>query len=191
MLCACLSFLILKIKNIVKTIRQLRNQLDFYPSEVASSVKYFRKNNIDWNVYLETRGMNLQRDYCWTLTQKRELINSVLIGRHIPHCAIINTISKSNDKEDLFLIIDGKQRLSTLFDFVDDKFTLIIDEKEYLFSELPSDYQSAINGYYFRYYVVNEEWDNRITDEQKITWFKFINYAGTPQDIEHLQRLSF
>ena len=190
-LCACLSFLILKIKNIVKTIRQLRNQLDFYPSEVASSVKYFRKNNIDWNVYLETRGMNLQRDYCWTLTQKRELINSVLIGRHIPHCAIINTISKSNDKEDLFLIIDGKQRLSTLFDFVDDKFTLIIDEKEYLFSELPSDYQSAINCYYFRYYVVNEEWDNRITDEQKITWFKFINYAGTPQDIEHLQRLSF
>ena len=168
--------------------------LDLYKSFQLSTVKkikYFRKNNIDWNVYLETRGMNLQRDYCWTLTQKRELINSVLIGRHIPHCAIINTISKSNDREDLFLIIDGKQRLSTMFDFVDDKFTLIIDEKEYLFSELPSDYKLAINGYYFRYYVVNEEWNNRITDEQKITWFKFINYAGTPQDIEHLQRLSF
>ena len=59
----------------MKTIRQLRNQLDFYPNEVASSIKYFRKNNIDWNVYLETKGMNLQRDYCWTLTQKRELIN--------------------------------------------------------------------------------------------------------------------
>jgi len=175
----------------MKTIRQLRNQLDFYPNEVASSIKYFRKNKIDWDVYLEKIGMNLQRDYCWTLTQKRELINSVLIGRHIPHCAIINTISKSNDREDLFLIIDGKQRLSTLFDFVDDKFTLTIDEKEYLFSELPSDYQLAINCYYFRYYVVNEEWDNRITDEQKITWFKFINYAGTPQDIEHLKRLSF
>jgi hypothetical protein len=87
------------------------------------------------------------------------------------------------------LVIDGKQRLSTLFDFTDDKFTLEIDGKEYLFSELPDDYQGGINRFYFRYYVVNEPWDDRITDEQKIRWFKLINFAGTPQDSEHLKGL--
>jgi uncharacterized protein with ParB-like and HNH nuclease domain len=173
----------------MKTIAQLRDQLDFYPQEISSSVKYFRKNNIDWDVHLESIGKNLQRDFVWSIEQKRELINSILIGRHIPHCAVINTIDKNDDHKDLYLIIDGKQRLSTMFDFVDDKFTFVIDDTEYLFSELPADYQQAIMHYHFRYYVVNEPWEKRITDEQKITWFKFINFAGTPQDKEHLDSL--
>jgi hypothetical protein len=172
----------------MKTLKELRNR-DFQIQEVASSIKYFKANNIDWDVYLPTKGKNLQRDYVWTLEQKRELIWSVLLERHIPHVALINTIDRENPMKDLCLVIDGKQRLSTLFDFTDDKFTLEIDGKEYLFSELPDDYQGGINRFYFRYYVVNEPWDDRITDEQKIRWFKLINFAGTPQDSEHLKGL--
>ena len=172
----------------MKTRRELRN-IDLKIGEVCSSIKYFKQNNIDWDVYLPTRGKNLQRDFVWTLSQKRELIWSVLIGRHIPHVALINTIDKENEGQDLWLVIDGKQRLSTLIYFTDDKFTLDVDGVEYLFSELPQDYQQAINHFYFRYYVVNEDWDNRITDEQKIQWFKFINFSGTPQDEQHLNSL--
>ena len=172
----------------MKTIKELRN-IDLEIEEVCSSVKYFKQNDIDWDVYLPTKGKNLQRGFVWTLEQKRELIWSVLIGRHIPHIAMINTINKQNESKDLWLVIDGKQRLSTLFHFTEDKFTLSIDGKEYLFSDLPKDYQQEINNFYFRYYVVNEQWDKRITDEQKISWFKFINYAGTPQDVEHLRSL--
>lgn len=172
----------------MKTIKELRN-IGLKVEEACSSVKYFKQLNIDWDVFLETRGKNLQRDFVWDLNQKRELIWSVLIGRHIPHMALINTIDKNDEKQDLWLVIDGKQRFSTLFNFTEDKFTLLIDDKEYLFSELPKDYQQAIEHFYFRYYVINEPWENRITDEQKIKWFKFINYAGTPQDIEHLNNL--
>lgn len=28
------------------------------------------------------------------------------------------------------------------------------------------------------------------TDEDKINWFRYINFAGTPQDAEHLRSLS-
>jgi len=174
----------------MKSIKELRNLIDFYPQEVVSSIKYFKQNRIDWNVYLPSKDINLQRDFVWTIDQKRELINSILIGRHIPHCAIINTIDKEDDQKDLYLIIDGKQRLSTMFDFVDNKFTIVIDDTEFFFDQLPIDYQQAINNFYFRYYVINEPWENRITDKQKINWFKFINYAGTPQDKEHLSLLS-
>lgn len=70
-----------------------------------------------------------------------------------------------------------------------DKFTIEIENKEYLFSELPKDYQNSITHYHFRYYVVNEDWNIKITDEQKIAWFKLINFAGTPQDAIHLKSL--
>jgi hypothetical protein len=77
----------------MKTIKELRN-IGLKVEEACSSVKYFKQLNIDWDVFLETRGKNLQRDFVWDLNQKRELIWSVLIGRHIPHMALINTIDE-------------------------------------------------------------------------------------------------
>jgi uncharacterized protein with ParB-like and HNH nuclease domain len=173
----------------MKTIKELRSGFNLYPQENASTIRFFKTQNIDWNVYLPTKGKNLQRDFVWSLKQKRELIWSVLIGRHIPHCAMINILDKNDNYKDIYLIIDGKQRLSTIFDFVDNKFTIEIDNLEYLFSELPDDYQTIINNFYFKYYLINEEFDNPITDDQKIAWFKFINFAGTPQDTIHLKTL--
>ena len=107
----------------MKTIRELRLIIDFNPSELSSQLKYFTKQNIDWDVYLPTRGKNLQRGYVWALEQKRELINSMIIGRHIPHCAIVNIVDPKNDHKDILQVIDGKQRLSAMVDFYDNKFT--------------------------------------------------------------------
>lgn len=173
----------------LKPLRDIQINFDLFPQEQSSGIKYFKKLNIDWDVYLPSRGKNLQRELVWTIEQKRELIWSVLLHRHIPHCAIINTIDKENEGKDIYLIIDGKQRLSTIFDFMDDKFTIVLEDQEFLFSELPADYQRAINLYHFRYYIINEPWEKRITDDQKIAWFKFINFAGTPQDKEHIKSL--
>lgn len=173
----------------MKKLLDIKLNFDLRPQECSGQIKYFKRFDIDWDVYLPTRKRNLQRGFVWNLQQKRELIWSVLLGRHIPHCAFINTINKQDEKKDLYLIIDGKQRLSTIFDFIDNKFTIEIEGCEYLFSELPEDYQQAINYYHFRYYVINEPLDNRITDDQKIVWFKFINFAGTQQDIMHLNSL--
>ncbi len=170
----------------MKPLKHYRIDLDLKINPISSSIKYFKKLNIDFDVYLPTYGCNLQRDFVWSLEQKRELIWSILVGRHIPHLAFINSIGKNN--EDLYLVIDGKQRLSAIFDFVDDKFSIVIDGEEFLHSQLPKDYVDEINRFYFGYYVCNEPWDNRITDDQKVAWFKFINFAGTPQDIEHLKK---
>lgn len=167
----------------MKSIRELRGTLRFNQQEINSFVKFFKNENIDWNVYLPTKGKNLQRDFVWTLDQKREIIWSILIKRNIPRMAIINTIDQ------VYQIIDGKQRLSSIFDFTNDLFTLLIDGEGYLFSELPVDYQNVISGYAFPYYIVNEEANDPITDEDKINWFRFINFAGTPQDKEHMDSL--
>lgn len=174
----------------MKSIIELRSLMDFYPHELSSQLKYFSKHYIDWNVYLPTKCINLQRDFVWSLEQKRELINSILIGRHIPHLAIINIVDRRCGTKDILQIIDGKQRLSSMIDFYENKFTIELENKEYFFNDLPNDYQLAISHYHFRYYVVNEPYETQITDEQKINWFKFINFAGTPQEKSHLELLN-
>jgi hypothetical protein len=121
--------------------------------------------------------------------QKRELIWSVLMNRHIPRMALLNVVSAKNDTNGTYQVIDGKQRLSAMIDFYKGKYDLIIDDKSYFFNELPDDYQRVIAGYMIPYYIANEDYGNSFTDEDKINWFRYINFAGSPQDAEHLKGL--
>jgi hypothetical protein len=174
----------------MKTIRELRTVLRFHPQEINSSIKYFAENcNIDFDVYLPTRGINLQRNFVWNAHQKRELIWSVLMNRHIPRMAMVNIVSEKSDTNGTYQIIDGKQRLSAMIGFYRGRFDLIIDGEGYYYSDLPEDYQRVIAGFMFPYYIVNEDYGNKLTDDDKISWFKYINFAGTPQDYEHLLNL--
>ena len=172
----------------MKTITELREVLPFRPHEINSAVKYFATCvNIDWDVYLPQKGMNLQRGFVWDITQKREIIWSILMMRNIPRMAMVNVIGA--DGEDIYQIIDGKQRLSSMIGFFNGEFTLEIDQKEYYYSDLPLSYQQVIAGYMFPYYIVNEDYDHKMPDDEKITWFKFINCAGTYQDKKHIKQL--
>lgn len=174
----------------MKSISELRTVLKFHPQEINSSIKFFAENcNIDFDVYLPTKGINLQRDYVWTIEQKRELIWSVLMNRHIPRMAILNVVSEKEDLKGTYQVIDGKQRLSSMIDFYKGNYDLIIDEKSYYFKDLPEDYKRVISGFMFPYYIVNEDYGNTFTDEDKINWFRYINFAGTIQDAEHFKKL--
>lgn len=174
----------------MKTIRELRTVLRFQPQEVNSWLKFMTEKNIDFEVYLPTKNKNLQRDFVWDILQKRELIWSILMNRHIPRMAMINIITEDTGTDGVYQVIDGKQRLSTMIDFYNNKFHLEIDNKFYLYIDLPEDYQRVIAFYAIPYLVVNEDYGNKITDNDKINWFKYINFAGTPQDVEHLRELS-
>ena len=164
----------------MKTIKELRTVLKFHPQEINSSIKFFAENcDIDFDVYLPTKKMNLQRDYVW----------SVLMNRHIPRMAMLNITNDSKDTRGTYQVIDGKQRLSAMIDFYKGKFDLIIDDKSYFFDKLPEDYQRVIAGYMFPYYIVNEDFGNTFSDDDKISWFRYINFAGTPMDSAHINNL--
>lgn len=174
----------------MKTIRELRTTLKFNPQEINSSIKYFADDCIiDFDVYLPSKGKNLQRDYVWSIHQKQELIWSILMNRHIPRMSMLNVVSELSDTKGTYQVIDGKQRLSAMIGFYRNAFHLEIDGGLYLFTDLPNDYQRVIAGYMFPYYIVNEDYGNKFTDEDKISWFRYINFAGTPQDTEHLKGL--
>jgi hypothetical protein len=168
----------------MKSIREYQDQMRISPKESASFLNYLHKQKFDFDVYLPSIGQNLQRPLVWTLEQKRELINSIILNKHIPHLSIIHRT------DDIMEVIDGKQRLSSIFEFLDGGFSVCIDEIMYTFQELPEDYQRFITrGKAIRYYLVNECDEDSITDQDKIQWFAFINFAGTPQDKEHMKNL--
>lgn len=138
----------------------------------------------DFDIFLPKYGINLQRPYVWTLFQQQELIWSCILGRAIPPVVVIVHEHKCYE------VIDGKQRILTLKRFLNNEFPIIIDGEEYFYKDLDKDikYQiSARNSLIGQIYWSYD--DEPITDDQKIALFNFYNFAGTPQDEEHRDKL--
>ncbi len=146
---------------------------------------------IDYDVYLPSKKMNLQRPLCWTLEQKRELIRSVIKGCDIQDFSVILYIDDLDrvKRTTTYKIVDGKQRLSTLIGFCRNEFTLDADGEEYLYSELPKEIKEVIDNFNILFNQTYEYPDDLIPDEVKINWFEMINFMGTPQDTQHLKKL--
>lgn len=169
----------------MKSLKELHTVLDFYPHQLNSHLGQFARHaKIDFDVFLPSKGFNLQRGFVWTIEQKRELIWSMFMRRYIPRMAFVFTI------DDVYKVIDGKQRLSSMLDYYNNKFSITYEGKEYFFDDLPTEHQRHLEMFAFAYDVYNEEYGKPLKDYQLIEWFRFINFAGTPQDSEHLNKLS-
>lgn len=152
--------------------------------------------DIDWDVLL-SNGKPLQRDFCWTPEQKSELIISILKKIPIPPFSFI--ISGKDDKT--LRIIDGKQRLSTLLDFYNGLISFHYEDRNYFYKDLDKEAQFEFEFFDIMasvaYEPFVENFQLRMTekcvpfnDEDVIEWFKLINFAGTPQNKEHLNYLN-
>jgi hypothetical protein len=155
---------------------------------IKSILNLERNIIIDWDVYLPTKGMNLQRPLVWTLEQKQELVYSIFKGLQLPPISLIQY--NGEDGNTVYKIIDGKQRLSTILSFVKNEFPIIWLGEEYYFDEL----DNSIKGEFLHHGTLRsnigyEYPDQLISDDDKIAWFHMINFAGTPQDKEHLDKL--
>ena len=153
---------------------------------------HFRKwYNVDMNIYLEKYDYNLQRPFVWTLHQQQELIWSIFMGRPIPPFVFIHHAnSRMDDNESAIIqIIDGKQRLTTIFRYMDNEFPIIVDGEEVFFKDLDKRAQHRIDFFDMRAQIYYSYKENPITDDEKIIIFNHYNFAGTPQEEEHKNKL--
>lgn len=89
-----------------------------------------------------------RKDNIWERKRQSTLIHSLLVGYPIP------SLFASKD-ESVYHFLDGKQRLTSVFDFIEDQFALHIstpdvhgfDVAEMTFSELPDKMQEQILNY--------------------------------------------
>lgn len=117
---------------------------------------------------------SFQREDVWKLKQKAELIESVLMGLPLP------IFYFNQDKYGNLIVIDGRQRLTALFEYMDGKFSLnkLNILKEYSqtkFSNLPPIMQNKIEDYQIVAHVILPPTPDRI----KFDIFDRVNRAGT------------
>lgn len=117
-----------------------------------------------------------QRGLVWTLEDKVNLIDSMFNKIDIGKFVFVEDSSYILPDE----ILDGKQRLTTIIDFYEDRF----EYKGYKFSDLSFDNQQFIKNY-----PVNVARLRNLTDKQKIETFIRLNTMGKIIDKDHLEEI--
>ncbi len=117
---------------------------------------------------------DFQRKSVWSLQQKRELIESVIMGLPLP------IFYFNEDKKGRLVVVDGRQRLTALFEFISNSFSLdklkILDEfNKKKFKDLDPTIQSKIEDYQIMAHVIKPPTPDRI----KFDIFDRVNRAGT------------
>src|SRR5215471_21057116 len=87
-------------------------------------------------VYSERQEIELEPDYqriggIWTREKRELLLDSLLNGFDVPKLYFHEFVppKQKGSRKYRYAIIDGKQRLQTIWDFIDDKITLADDFK--------------------------------------------------------------
>lgn len=169
---------------------------ELYPYDIDESTPLFRESDRLRMQQLNTSidslicryyhaGIDMnpeyQRDYVWSLEDKVYLIESIFnnieIGRLVFNRKDFGT------KGNLYEIIDGKQRLSTIIEFYEDRF----EYKGYKYSQL-----RFLDRVHFEQYPVVMSDMQEATREQKLRAFIKLNTAGkimSKQQIEKVRKM--
>lgn len=152
----------------------------FQKSSTSKLVKNVYNTALD-SLLFRMRKTNMnpeyQRGLVWNIDDKRKLIDALVQGRSIG--AI--TFAKNDFKDEfLYEILDGKQRLSAIAEFVADGF----DYQDVRFSELCS--ASQLEFFNLSLGVIDVSFDN---DREKIEYFIELNSAGVKVSDDFLDAL--
>lgn len=130
-----------------------------------------RKNERKSKLILDS---DFQRNLVWKKKQKIELIESVLMGIPLP------IFYFNEDRYGNLIVVDGRQRLNSLFEFIDNKFELknlkvLKKYNGYKFEDLKESLKTKIEDYQIQAHVILPPTD----DQVKFHIFDRVNRAGT------------
>ncbi len=115
-----------------------------------------------------------QRNDVWKPKQKSELIESILMGIPIPVIYLFE--NNKGEKQ----VVDGRQRLSSIFNYLDNKFSLtelniLKNENGKKFRELNTQFQAKIEDYQIQSYTIQPPTPEKV----KFDIFDRVNRGGT------------
>ena len=128
-----------------------------------------------------------QRPYCWTLEDEQMFIESIYneldCGKIVLRTNVISDVLDAftnGDKEDCYYdVVDGKQRLHTLYRFINDEFP---DSHGNYYSDFSD---VAKRMFKSRSCITLMEMDEGCTDEDVLKVFLNVNFSGKPMSMEH------
>lgn len=146
---------------------------------------------LNWNPYVINKAgekQYYQRDFCWSLDEKKQLIESIYRGvdcgkivlREHSYEEVERTLKTDDEEIALYDIVDGKQRLNALIEFINDKYP---DLNGKYFSDMSL---IARNDFRFVTCFTMATMNCRTTDDDVLKTFLLLNYAGKQMSQEHL-----
>lgn len=129
--------------------------------------------------YLHGVDMNptYQRDYVWEDSDKDSLLDSIFNHIEIGKFAFIKN---DYSNEVLYEVLDGKQRLTTLLNFYENRYCY----KGYYFNDLsPEDKYTFLNMH------VSIGETEKISEKQIYQYFYKLNKTGKTMDESHLNKI--
>lgn len=131
------------------------------------------KRRFDANPKRIILDSDFQRENVWYKDRKSELIESVLMGLPLP------IFYFNQDKYGNLIVIDGRQRLGTLFSYRADEFALkglkiLRNENEKKFSDLPPIFTGRIEDFQIQAHIIMPPTPDRI----KFDIFDRVNRGG-------------
>lgn len=147
---------------------------------------------IDYDVFLKTRSLNLQRDFVWSLSKRQQFILSILKGFEIAPISVMIRRDDGIGRRETYQIIDGKQRLSTVIDFVLNEFSIEYNGVDYHYSDFVKFDPEFRRLFMLKDWIADVVYDyeySPISDAEKIAWFERINFLHEPQDVDHLKKI--
>lgn len=180
------------VSNINFQLSSIVHQLDIIPREKENYTEQgVEIKRCNWNPYVYDKEGNkqyYQRDFVWSEDDKRTLIDSIYnnidCGKILVRKRSWNEISKqvkNGETEVAFLdIVDGKQRLKAIKDFLEDKFQ---DSYGNYFSDLSDIAQRRLLEHQLFSY---SELPENCPDEIVIQQFLKLNFCGVAQSQSHV-----
>ncbi|MGG0153653.1 DUF262 domain-containing protein [Bacillus mycoides] len=152
---------------------EIKVERDQYP--IFQLFRKYQKNQI-------VLDPEFQREDVWNPAQKSELIESVLMGIPLP----VFYLNESKDGK--LIVVDGRQRLTTFFAFLNNEFKLqklrILPQINGLkFDELESKYQADIEDFQLIAQIIKPPTPDRI----KFDIFDRVNRGGTPLNNQEMR----
>ena len=172
--------------NAVPIQKRLQKELSyneqFEPSVLTTSLKrvyqWYKDKQVDLNpIY--------QRDLVWTQEQKEHYLINLFESRASIEPTVVQYYEADTNNE-IYEVLDGKQRLSTLFDFIDNK----ISVNGLYFKDLHDADQKFLMNHDVKYRRIISEKDSGDLDiKTKLQLFYEINLYGTKMSDEDLERV--
>jgi len=156
-------------------------------SDSAPRYYYVQKviQSLVFNMNNDTIDLNpsYQRDIAWSESKRKELIVSVWIGLPIPMIFIAPQLKAKNKME----CVDGKNRLTSIKEYVTDKFVIYIGDENIdgkKFSELQSKYQDIFMNVQLQICEYTQ-----ISEEQKRDFFSRIQKGVGLSAVEQMHAM--
>lgn len=128
-----------------------------------------------------------QRTLVWTLKQKQDYITNLFNGMAEIRPTILLYFE---DNTDIYEVLDGKQRLTTLFQFINNEFAIIVDGEEVYFNDLiDTDKKFILNHNVYWTRIMPFKVLEPIALEDKLTLFLEKNYLGTRMSDEQINKV--